>query len=99
MGRQTGHVPQQEEEKCDDRSNIEKPEECYRHHQKHAGEEDAYHLPPVFQYLINHRISLLPVEARAQFAYPQNTEPRYKQNQATGAQEKFGGPGIEKKRS
>jgi hypothetical protein len=36
--------------------------------------DDVYHLPPVFQYVVDGRISLLPVELRAQFAYPENGE-------------------------
>jgi len=34
----------------------------------------TYHLPPVFEYIATHRITLLPVELRLQFAYPQNAE-------------------------
>jgi len=36
--------------------------------------DDVYHLPPIFQYVVDHRILLLPLEIRAQFAYPQNGE-------------------------
>jgi len=36
--------------------------------------DDVYHLPPVFQYLKDSKISILPVQIRSQFAYPQNGE-------------------------
>ena len=36
--------------------------------------DDVYHLPPIFQYVVDHRILLLPLEIRAQFAYPENGE-------------------------
>lgn len=36
-----------------------------------------YHLPPVFHYIQTHTISLLPVEIRHHFAYPQNAELLY----------------------
>ena len=36
--------------------------------------DDVYHLPQIFQYLKDHRISLLPVEILSQFAYPLNAE-------------------------
>ena len=34
----------------------------------------TYHLPPICQYIINHRISLLPVEINKRFAFPENAE-------------------------
>ncbi|HEX9757146.1 MAG TPA: glycosyltransferase family 39 protein [Nitrospiria bacterium] len=38
------------------------------------GMDDVYHLPPVYQYYQDHRISILPLDLRPQFAYPQNAE-------------------------
>lgn len=33
-----------------------------------------YHLPPIFQYIQTHSITLLPIEIRHHFAFPQNAE-------------------------
>jgi hypothetical protein len=38
------------------------------------GIDDVYHLPPVYQYLQDQRITLLPLGLRPQFAYPENGE-------------------------
>ncbi|HEX2769796.1 MAG TPA: glycosyltransferase family 39 protein [Geobacteraceae bacterium] len=34
----------------------------------------VYHLPSVFEYIKSHKIGLLPVDIRAQFAFPENAE-------------------------
>jgi len=34
----------------------------------------TYHLPPICQYIIDHRISLLPIEINKRFAFPENAE-------------------------
>jgi len=38
------------------------------------GDDLTYHLPPVFEYIINHKIFLLPVEINKRFAFPENAE-------------------------
>lgn len=42
-----------------------------------GGDDLVYHLPPLFEYFQSHTIKLLPVEIRAQFAFPQNAELLY----------------------
>ena len=41
-----------------------------------AREPDSltYHLPPIYEYIINHKIFLLPVEINKRFAFPENAE-------------------------
>ena len=34
----------------------------------------VYHLPPIFEYIINHKVFLLPVEFQSHFAFPENAE-------------------------
>lgn len=34
----------------------------------------TYHLPPIYEYVINHKIFLLPVEFNKRFAFPENAE-------------------------
>jgi len=34
----------------------------------------TYHLPPIYEYIINHRIFLLPVDVSKGFAFPENAE-------------------------
>ena len=34
----------------------------------------TYHLPPIYEYIINHKIFLLPVEFNMRFAFPENAE-------------------------
>jgi len=38
------------------------------------GDELSYHLPPILQYIIDHKIYLLPVEVNKRFAFPENAE-------------------------
>ena len=39
-----------------------------------SGDDLKYHLPPIFEYIINHKICLLPVEINKRFAFPENAE-------------------------